>query len=443
MKTKIINLLILLLTSFLVINSSSTSTINHLNDNSIDYTKSNNFYLNQDISKILEIIQMVNETLILGYLEDLVDFSPRKTGTYGCERAAIYIYEKFVEMGIDTKVYNWTSFGNKYNPGVFYGKNIEATLNGNNKKDEIIIFNAHYDSVWISPGADDDGSGVAAVLAAAYVLSKFEFNRTIKFLCFSGEEVGLLGSKVYSKSAYENDDIILLEFNADMIGYAKTDEDEKKVRVYGTQDVDWYVDQIENLNIQFDFNFHLTRGILAEDMMGGSDYYSFSRYGYEAIAFFEGQWNQNMHTINDNIENMNIPYLTKTSKLIIASIAYLSDMFIDHPFIHIDSPDKGYLYFEGKKINNLRDKKDEQLRTIVIDDIWIWVDIHSEVNSIDKVEFYYNGRIQYTDTEYPYKWQMNKISFFNHRIETIVYDSEGNTASDWIDILFFNPRIRD
>ena len=70
MKTKIINLLILL-TSFLVINSSSTSTINHLNDNSIDYTKSNNFYLNQDISKILEIIQMVNETLILGYLEDL------------------------------------------------------------------------------------------------------------------------------------------------------------------------------------------------------------------------------------------------------------------------------------------------------------------------------------------------------------------------------------
>jgi len=443
MKTKIINLLILLLTSFLVINSSSTSTINHLNDNSIDYTKSNNFYLNQDISKILEIIQMVNETLILGYLEDLVDFSPRKTGTYGCERAAIYIYEKFVEMGIDTKVYNWTSFGNKYNPGVFYGKNIEATLNGNNKKDEIIIFNAHYDSVWISPGADDDGSGVAAVLAAAYVLSKFEFNRTIKFLCFSGEEVGLLGSKVYSKSAYENDDIILLEFNADMIGYAKTDEDEKKVRVYGTQDVDWYVDQIENLNIQFDFNFHLTRGILAEDRMGGSDYYSFSRYGYEAIAFFEGQWNQNMHTINDNIENMNIPYLTKTSKLIIASIAYLSDMFIDHPFIHIDSPDKGYLYFEGKKINNLRDKKDEQLRTIVIDDIWIWVDIHSEVNSIDKVEFYYNGRIQYTDTEYPYKWQMNKISFFNHRIETIVYDSEGNTASDWIDILFFNPRIRD
>jgi len=232
MKTKIINLLILLLTSFLVINSSSTSTINHLNDNPIDYTNSNNFYLNQDISKILEIIQMVNETLILGYLEDLVDFSPRKTGTYGCERAAIYIYEKFVEMGIDTKVYNWTSFGNKYNPGVFSGKNIEATLNGNNKKDEIIIFNAHYDSVWISPGADDDGSGVAAVLAAAYVLSKFEFNRTIKFLCFSGEEVGLLGSKAYSKSAYENDDIILLEFNADMIGYAKTDEDEKKFRIY-------------------------------------------------------------------------------------------------------------------------------------------------------------------------------------------------------------------
>ena len=443
MKKKIINLIIMVFTCFIIINTNSPATINQINNLSINDKDLNSYFLYQDISKISKIIEMVNESLLLGYLVDLVEFSPRKTGTYGCEKAGEYIYKKFIEMGMETKVYNWTSFGNKYNPGFFSGKNIEATLDGKNKKDEIIIFNAHYDSVWISPGADDDGSGVAAVLAAAHVLSKFEFNRTIKFLCFSGEEVGLLGSKAYSKSAYENDDIILLEFNADMVGYAKTEEDEKKFRIYGTQDVDWYVDQIENLNIQFDFNFDLTRGILSEDRMGGSDYYSFSRYGYEAIAFFEGQWNQNMHTINDNIENMNIPYLTKTSQLIIASIAYFSDMLIDHPFINIGSPEKGYLYFEGKKINNLKDKKDEQLRTIVFDDIWIWVDIHSEVNSIDKVEFYYNGRIQHTDVDYPFKWRLNKLSFFNNRIETIVYDSEGNTATDWIDILFVNPRIRE
>ena len=441
MKIKIINLIILIVTCFFIINTNSTATIIKIDNFSIHDNNLNFFSLYQDISKISEIIQLVNESLLLGYLEDLVEFSPRTTGTFGCEKAGEYIYEKFVDMGIETKIYNWESFGNKYNPRFFRGKSIEATLKSNNKNEEIIIFNAHYDSVKRSPGADDDGSGVAAVLAAAFVLNKFEFNRTIKFLCFSGEEEGLLGSKNYSKYVYENDDTILVEFNADMIGYADTEEDENKFRIYGTQDIGWYVDVIENLNIRYDFNFDISRRILSEDSRGGSDYYSFSRYGYEAIAFFEGQWNQNMHTKNDNIENMNIPYLTKVSKLIIASIAYFLDLEINHPFVYIESPKKGFLYFEGREIKKLKDKKDDQLRTIVIDEVGIWVDVFSDINSIEKVEFYYNGRIQYTDTDYPYKWQMNKLSFFNHRIETIVYDSKGNTASDWIDILFFNPRI--
>ena len=54
-----------------------------------------------------------------------------------------------------------------------------------------IIFNAHYDSVAKGPGANDDGSGTVAVLAAAYALSHFDFKRTIKFVTFSGEEIGL------------------------------------------------------------------------------------------------------------------------------------------------------------------------------------------------------------------------------------------------------------
>ncbi len=437
MKIKLIKSIILFICIFFLINGSSiavfnTSTVSLKNDYNL---------LDSDFSKISEIIQMINESLLLGYLEDIVDFAPRTTGTYGCEKAVEYIYYEFLDMGLETKMYNWESFGNRYNPRYFKSRNVEATLEGNSKKDEIIIFNAHYDSVRNSPGADDDGSGVASVLAAAYVLSKFEFNRTIKFVCFSGEEEGLLGSQDYAKTSYDNNDLIIVEFNADMIGYANNDEDENKFRIYGTKDIDWYIDLIENLNIQYDFNFEIGRRVLSEDSRGGSDYYSFTRYGIEAIAFFEGQWNQNMHSKNDNIENMNIPYLTKTTKLIATCIAYISDMELNRPFIFIESPRKGNLYFEGRKIKNINDKKDDQLRTVIINDIWIWVDVLSETFSIDRVEFYYNGRIQYTDYDYPYKWQLNKFSYFNHRIDVIAYDINGNSASDWIDILYINPRI--
>ena len=434
MKIRIIKFIILFFICILLLNINSFGYYNQTS-HQFDFNK------DYDLSKISDIIGMINESLLLDYLEDLVDFSPRNTGTFGCDKAAEYIYYQFLDMGLDTRIYNWESFGNRYNPRFFKGKNVEATLEGNDKKDEIIIFNAHFDSVRVSPGADDDGSGVAAVLAAANVLSNFEFDRTMKFICFSGEEEGLLGSKDYSKNAYNNNDLIIIEFNADMIGYASNEEDENKFRIYGTKDLNWYVDLVENLNIQYDFNFEIGRRNLSEDSRGGSDYYSFTRYGFEAIAFFEGQWNQNMHSKNDNIDNMNIPYLTKTSKLIAASIAYISDLELNRPFIFIESPKKGFLYFEGRKIKDLNDKNDDQLRTYVIDDIWIWANVLSDNVLVDRVEFYYNGRIQYTDYDYPYKWHLNKFSYFNHRVEVIVYDVEGNSASDWIDIYFLNPRV--
>ena len=375
MKFQKINPILLIFICFFIINNSSTALTIQYNDSIVDEYNITNISYNNDISKISKIIEMVNETQILEYLEDLVGFSPRKTGTYGCMKAGEYIYDKFVEFGLDAKSYDWTSIGNKYNPRFFTGQNIEGTLYGSNKSNEIIIFNAHYDSVLKSPGADDDGSGVAAVLAAANVLSKFEFDRTIKFICFSGEEEGLLGSKDYANRAYENKNMIIVEFNADMIGYAQTEEDEEKFRIYASEDIDWFVDQIEDLNIEYDFNFDITRGILSPERRGGSDYYSFLRYGLETIAFFEGSWNQNMHSEDDTIENMNIPYLTKTSRLIIASIAYISDMPIDHPFIYIESPQKGSLYFENRDILDLIDKRNDQKRTIIIDNIWIYTKV--------------------------------------------------------------------
>ena len=66
------------------------------------------------------------------------------------------------------------------------GKNISS--------EAIYVVSAHYDCSEGSMGANDDGSGVAGMLAIADILSKYSFNHTIQFIAFSGEEVGTLGS---------------------------------------------------------------------------------------------------------------------------------------------------------------------------------------------------------------------------------------------------------
>ena len=74
---------------------------------------------------------------------------------------------------------------------VFATVNALCILTGYTENDEIYVVCAHFDSVSGAPGADDDGSGVAAFLACAYLMSQYEFNHTIRFVGFSGEEQGL------------------------------------------------------------------------------------------------------------------------------------------------------------------------------------------------------------------------------------------------------------
>ena len=133
--------------------------------------------------KIEAAIQLVTESLLREYLTVLsVEIGPRKTQTYGSEEAAKYIYEEFTKTGLQTRYHYWEDFAEKIRPKYYKDKNVEATLEGiDDSCEEIIVFNAHYDTVKVSPGAVDDGTGVAAVIAAANALSNFEFNRTIKF----------------------------------------------------------------------------------------------------------------------------------------------------------------------------------------------------------------------------------------------------------------------
>ena len=135
-----------------------------------------NVMFNTD-EKIQDILLKINETLVRNFMDYLVfEIGFRYTGTSGCQKAAQYISDQFEDMGLQVRTQNFTAKLNKSDPTVVESQNVEATQQGSNSSyDDIIIFNAHYDSAKGTVGANDDGSGTVAVLAAAYVTQPIQF----------------------------------------------------------------------------------------------------------------------------------------------------------------------------------------------------------------------------------------------------------------------------
>jgi hypothetical protein len=385
-------------------------------------------------SKVGAIIEAINETLVGTYLEEVVSFGPRLTGTSSCEATGKYIFQEFSQMGLETRYHNWSFWDPGISPEVLSGSNIIGThLGFNRSSDQIIIFNAHYDTVKVSPGADDDASGVAAVLAAARVLSQFQFEHTLRFIAFSGEEQGLLGSKSYARRAYESNDNILVALNADMIGHTETSEGGKTLRVYGTTDVSWILDIVETINDDYGFNYVFNKRTIQPGGGGGSDYYSFLQYGFDAIAFFEYEWNTHMHTARDTLDKVNLSYLTKNTGLITGLLASLTDASNQYPSGKIMVPQRGRIYNDGVIIKTLLTEK-----IIIFDSLNILADSSPGMYPINRVEFYYDDKLQATDYTHPFQWHMDKISIGYHTLEVVTYDEREGVSRDWVSIFFVN-----
>jgi hypothetical protein len=266
---------------------------------------------------IISLISDIDDQMILGYLENLTSFGPRETATPACDESGEYIYNEFNNMGLDVRKHEWIYYDD------LYGDNIEATLHGvNESSDEIYIICAHYDSVEGSPGADDDGSGVAAVLIAAEIMSKHVFDHTIRFVTFSGEEQGLFGSFFYAEEANESNDNIVAVLNVDMIGFAETEEDASKISIYEDEYSEWITAFTTDLADQY--YDYIGLEVVPSGYSMYSDHYYFWEFGYNGIFYAEYYFNDFYHSPDDTIENMNIPYAVKSSKLIIATLAELA-----------------------------------------------------------------------------------------------------------------------
>ena len=302
-----------------------------IRDSENDFNKT---YSIGDEDTIVSMLEQLNQDMMLGYIEDLVEIAERHdksrlTGTEGCEEGRDYIVNEFFEMGISTDIYDWADVGiiPPYKHLLFVSKNIEATIPGKQDSEEIFVLMAHYDTTAITPSADDNSAGVAAVLSAAKILSQYEFNQEIRFLLVSGEEEGLLGSNSYAINSYETCESIVTVINLDMIGHSSPDieGDENLVRVYETcsetitNDV---IDICNNPSYSPYINFEV---VSSDDDTGhGSDQRSFCNHGFDSIFIHEYTWNDNKDRGTDTIENMDVEYATRVAKLAMAVVAKLA-----------------------------------------------------------------------------------------------------------------------
>ncbi|HEV7644327.1 MAG TPA: M20/M25/M40 family metallo-hydrolase [Pyrinomonadaceae bacterium] len=219
-------------------------------------------------------------------------------------------------------------------------KQVEATnvigiLEGTDPqlKNEAIIIGAHYDhlghggpsslavnSTEIHHGADDNASGTAAVLELARQFAKAKNNkRTLIFMCFSGEEEGLLGSKAYtSDPAFPLDKTIAM-INMDMVGRLK----DNKLSVGGIGTAGEWKALVEGKNTPAPA-FQLQ---LSEDGFGPSDHSSFYAKQIPVLFFFTGA-HEDYHKPSDTADKINyagesqiVSYISEIIKSIDGSTA--------------------------------------------------------------------------------------------------------------------------
>jgi hypothetical protein len=182
-----------------------------------------------------------------------------------------------------------------------------------------------------APGACDDGSGTAATMELARVMSQYEFDKTLVFIAFAGEEQGLVGSTLEATKAKEDKIEIEAVLNNDIVG---TDisgngrSDSSSVSIYSDTTMDSpsqnlaryaklmgerYIPSMK-VNIEF-----------MQDRLGrGGDHTPFQLEGYAAVRLSTpNEIYANQHHATDTFENMSVPYTTRVAKINAAVMASL------------------------------------------------------------------------------------------------------------------------
>lgn len=222
---------------------------------------------------------------------------------------------------------------------VFRTENVFAEIVGTELPKEIVLIGSHFDA--FHAGADDNSSGMSVVLEAARVLSQHRFKRTVRFVGFDLEEVGLVGSTRYVASL--GNEKIVASIILDTVGFTSNEPNSQTsipglpaptvgdfLAVFANARSDSAARQMHDINVALELT-KIATVIAPEDgaypLVGNlmrSDHAPFWLAGKPALFLTDTAnfRNPNYHTDHDTIDTLDFDFLTQVTRLSVASLAH-------------------------------------------------------------------------------------------------------------------------
>ncbi|GAB5465214.1 MAG: hypothetical protein Kapaf2KO_06500 [Candidatus Kapaibacteriales bacterium] len=236
----------------------------------------------------------------------------------------------------------------KLNYKVVNTANIIGMVKGTDNADEVLVVGAHYDHLGLSTvasrdsknlgeihnGADDNASGVAAMLDIANQIAKSPLPRSVLFIAFTGEEMGLLGSSYFVKEPTVDLNEIKMMINMDMVGMYKD-----SLTLYGSGAAKGLTDIIDNSSSLAGINVRKVN-----IGSGPSDHLHFYRSGIPAIHLFSGM-HDHYHRHTDDADMLNYEGINSISEFTMAMLGSLSRSEITYMEPKVETEDE-YVFGE-------------------------------------------------------------------------------------------------
>ena len=250
-------------------------------------------------------------------------FSTRYTYTdVPIKKATRYTYEYFLSLGLPAGY-------SSYSLGDFEKRNVIAEQRGLTQPERLFLLVAHLDSYSqnpynFAPGADDNASGSSGLMAIADILSQYEFGCTLRYVLFTGEEQGNIGSSDYAADVYQAGDNIEAVLNLDMLGYntaGTAPTIELHTRPGNQNDLaiaNLFAETISAYQINLD-------PMILQDGKSFSDHAAFWEYGFPAVLAIE-DWTDHTphyHKTSDRLETLTMSYYTEFVKAAIATMTHM------------------------------------------------------------------------------------------------------------------------